>query len=235
MSSNKEGARRIPLDLLALEVATSYTMDAAGDLESINEFPLRPAPRVFLGRTREGDRVWFRGDVASTVRTRVRELVATLPAWAGGATGGAVEALQSLLGDANRAYAGPSFVFSRPLFPAGAMQIYPSQGALLHPELVSWALELRERKPCFAVFQAGQAVAICCSSRNGQQAAAAGVETVAAFRGRGFAALATEAWAAEVRKGGRIPFYGTTWENLASQSVAAKLGLELFAESIHVT
>jgi predicted GNAT family acetyltransferase len=115
------------------------------------------------------------------------------------------------------------------------MQIYPANAHLLHPSLVSWAAELRQRRPCFAVFRGGQAVAICCSSRTTPRAAEAGVETVAAFRGHGAAGLAVEAWAAAVRAEGRIPFYSTAWTNLPSRAVARKLGLELFAENLHVS
>lgn len=37
-------------------------------------------------------------------------------------------------------------------------------------------------------------------------------------------------WADEVRRQGLIPLYGTTWENLASQRIAHKLGMVLYGE-----
>jgi hypothetical protein len=40
------------------------------------------------------------------------------------------------------------------------------------------------------------------------------------------------AWAQAVRASGRIPGYGTSWDNLASQTVARKLGLVPYGVSI---
>lgn len=138
--------------------------------------------------------------------------------------------------EVKRTWAGPAYTFPAALFqPIGAAQIYPGNAALLHPQLASWAPELRQRKPCFGVFRNGQAIAICASSRTTAQAAEAGVETVTEFRGEGAAGLAVAAWAAAVRDSGRIPIYSTSWENLASRAVAAKLELDLFAEDLHIT
>jgi predicted GNAT family acetyltransferase len=68
-------------------------------------------------------------------------------------------------------------------------------------------------------------VSVCFSSRIGPLSMAAGVFTLLEHRGRGYAAIATAAWGAAVRMTGRIPVYGTSWDNLASQGVARRLGL----------
>jgi hypothetical protein len=58
------------------------------------------------------------------------------------------------------------------------------------------------------------------------------VETVAAYRGQGCAALVVDAWASAVRAKGLTPYYGTTWQNIASLAVARKLELIPIGEDI---
>lgn len=77
----------------------------------------------------------------------------------------------------------------------------------------------------FAVVRDGAAVSLCFSSRLDDNSAEAGLETVAEYRGQGFAAFVTRSWAAAVHASGRIPFYSTSFDNTASQAVARKMGL----------
>jgi predicted GNAT family acetyltransferase len=69
---------------------------------------------------------------------------------------------------------------------------------------------------------------VCFSARNTPVAAEAGVDTVEEFRGRGYAPAVVAAWARAVRQEGRVPLYSTSWDNLASRSVARKLGLVMY-------
>ncbi len=50
------------------------------------------------------------------------------------------------------------------------------------------------------------------------------METAEGYRGRGYAQAATAIWAEALRREGRLPLYSTSWDNLASQRVAAGLG-----------
>ncbi len=99
----------------------------------------------------------------------------------------------------------------------------------------SWlAEELPYSAPCAAVIRDGQAVCICRSVRKSRQATEAGVETLPDHRGRGYAGQAAAAWAQAVRQSGRIPLYSTSWDNLASQRVAQKLGLRWYGVSCEI-
>ena len=51
---------------------------------------------------------------------------------------------------------------------------------------------------------------------------------------RAAVAAAVAAWALAVRKEGRIPLYSTSWDNLASRSVARKLDLILYGTDFSI-
>jgi predicted GNAT family acetyltransferase len=63
----------------------------------------------------------------------------------------------------------------------------------------------------------------------------AGVETPKQFRGRGYGGQVVAAWASAVRSLGCIPLYSTSWQNVASQAVAHKLGLVQYGTDLHIT
>jgi hypothetical protein len=86
--------------------------------------------------------------------------------------------------------------------------------------------ELAERAPIVAVMEDGDAVSVCFCARRSVRAAEAGLETAAAFRGRGLGPRVTAAWAFEIRASGLLPLYSTSWSNSSSLAVARKLGLE---------
>lgn len=83
--------------------------------------------------------------------------------------------------------------------------------------------------PVMAIAEGGNPVSICFSARQSEIAAAAGVETAAAFRGRGLAARAVAAWAFAIRASGKVPLYSAAWTNAGSLAVARKLGLRRYA------
>ncbi|GIP32101.1 hypothetical protein J2TS4_13110 [Paenibacillus sp. J2TS4] len=95
--------------------------------------------------------------------------------------------------------------------------------------------EIDYAQPCIALVREGRAVSICRSVRITSNAHEAGLETLDLFRGRGYAAAVVAGWAMAVRELGGIPLYSTSWENLASQSVARKSALSLYGVNFTVT
>jgi hypothetical protein len=138
-------------------------------------------------------------------------------------------AIRSLLQSASEE-AGPTFHFPAVLYaPADAVPLTDENRALarrtfrwLHDEIAYW-------QPCFAIVHDGAAVSVCYSSRVTARACAAGTDTLLDYRGHGFATAVTVAWGVAVRESGRIPFYGTSWDNQASRGVARRAGLVEYA------
>ena len=130
---------------------------------------------------------------------------------------------------------GPAFTFPEEIVqPAGTVFIEDIES--LDHHFTGWtAGEIPCRTPIVAIVEGGYAVSACFSSWRSDEAAEAGLETAAAFRGRGFGPRVTAGWAREIRASGRVPLYSTSWSNDASLAVARKLGLVTFASrwSIH--
>jgi predicted GNAT family acetyltransferase len=90
------------------------------------------------------------------------------------------------------------------------------------------------RAPIAALVEEGRVRSICYAATGPAPAVEAGVDTVEDARGRGFAPRVVAAWAAEMHRARRIPFYSTSWSNTASRAVARKLGLVQFGTDWHL-
>ena len=124
---------------------------------------------------------------------------------------------------------------SSPDQPTEVIEISPSNTRLLSAEFAWLADELTVRNPVMAMVVDGASASVCFSARSTSDASEAGVETLPEHRGRRYAGAVTAAWAAEVRRQGRIPLYSTSWTNHASRRVAARLGLIQYATDFHIT
>lgn len=222
------------IELLDLKIAALFRFDVAGHILGSNEQEPQPAPRLYVACTRQGHRRRLGQDVSAELTAQLEAVPRQAPAVT--ELTEAALPLQSLrellqLGDKLPAYSsGPAFRFPDVIRRAAeATLITPDNAGVLLPHFPWTATELPYRLPCAAVVVDGVAVAMCCSSRNTAHAAEAGVDTIEAFRGRGYAAAVTATWAQAVRASGRIPFYSTWWENHASRGVARSLGLVQFA------
>jgi hypothetical protein len=137
----------------------------------------------------------------------------------------------SLLGSwREREFAGPAFIFPDSLVQPDDIAVLDDERRL-HQHFQGWTTgEIAAgRAPVMAIIRDGWPVSICFSARSSDVAAEAGVETAEAFRGHGFAARVTAAWALSIRASGRIPLYSTSWTNTASLAVARKLNLKPYA------
>ncbi len=105
---------------------------------------------------------------------------------------------------------------------------------LLKGYLDEWIENAESGSPMVAALVEGRAVSVCASVRASEAAHCAGVETSPAYRGRGLARHVVAAWAKLVRAGGAEPFYATTFDNLASQNVARRLGLNLIGSEFSI-
>ena len=130
----------------------------------------------------------------------------------------------------------PIYWFGNDLSPAGETVVVDGTNSrLLHGGLESWLPDVPYRQPMVAVVEDGRAVSICASVRIGSRSHEAGVETIAAYRRRGHAVSVVAGWAREVRRRGiHTLFYSTSWDNLASQAVANRLGLTLIGADFSV-
>jgi hypothetical protein len=227
------------LELLALQAETLF-VHTAGKLLYINE-PERPeAPRFFLGRTREGNLYRFRHDLPEDIVTRLEHYARIEPSPQNlhdpTQELAAFQSILDKLHPVEKLWSGPAFRFPEEIaWPTGVVPVTEANQDILQGEFAWLRACLPAKQPCAAVVEDGRAVSVCHSSRTSQRAAEAGLETLSTHRGRGYAAATTQAWAILVRRVGRVPLYSTSWDNLASQGVARKLGLILYGADFHLT
>jgi hypothetical protein len=227
------------LQLLELQAATLFRHDAAGRIVANNEPDGERAPLLFLGRTRMGAVRRFRDDlppglVEEIERLLDRERGPEDPA-APPAAFAEVRAVLDRFAPVGRVWAGPAWRFpDRIEPPVGVVALGPEDGAPLRRHFPWLAEDVGRRQPVLVVIRDGVAVARCSSARLTDRAAEAGVDTIAAYRGRGFGGAVAAAWALAVRASGRVPLYSTSWDNEASRRVAAKLGLVQYGVDLSV-
>lgn len=88
------------------------------------------------------------------------------------------------------------------------------------------------KHPALGVIVDGKLMCVCESSREDDLAAESWVRTLEAYRGKGFAKTATLAWAVNLQKQGKTPYYSHKATNEASKAVAKSLGLVLISEEV---
>lgn len=230
-------------DLMALRANTLFTYDERGRMSLTNEpcaVARRPAPRLFLGRSASGYVLRVGASVPDAIAREIAEIVAAEP------TRGDMRIASSLIAVMRLALerqapvmeveAGPTYRFPDSIAECGDVVRITAANRSSTRDTFSWLYdEFADWQPCFMTVRDGVAVSVCFSSRFGSDVAEAGVETLPGLRGRGYATAVAAAWAGAVRASGRTPLYSTSWDNLASQGVARRLGLVTFGTDVTLT
>jgi hypothetical protein len=228
------------LSLMDLHIDALFCHDDRGRMLRVNDPDGRPAPRLFLGRTTSGNRWRVRHDLPDLLAGELERLLRAEPIATDlsvpPATLDRMRALLNAQAPVGSISAGPAWRFPDDIPPPDGVTVVTSANAgVLQPHFGWLVEELPHRQPCAAVIRDGAAVSVCFSSRDTTLAREAGVDTARAFRRRGYAAAVVAAWARAVRQTGRVPLYSTSWDNLASQGVARRLGLLLYGEDLSIS
>ena len=229
-------------ELMKIQVEVLFTQDENGYLQRINEpaGDIKPAPRFFFGCTNEGSICKFRYDLPDNIVTQLKEVAAT----------------ESMLMNSQkiprnhrqfknilqshapieRVWIGPAYRFREQITPpTNVVRLSRASAGLLKGDFTEMVSELNSSQPYLVVIEDSQAVSICRSVRSSSRAHEAGVDTLVGYRRRGYATSVVAAWATAVRALNRIPLYSTSWDNVASQRVARRLGLVQYGVDYHVT
>ncbi len=226
------------LELMQHHVQALYVHNEQGRITTINQWDGGSVPRFFLGRTSMGN-VWcFRADLPE-------QLVNELTALCLEETGDVLLEPQhknkyiqllSAEEEIKQVWQGPVYWCSQSIMPSvPPTPITDTNAYLLEGGLESWLPDVPHRQPFMAAVEDGHAVAVCASVRITDAAHEAGVETLSAYRRKGHAVNAVAGWTHALLEKSIIPLYSTSWKNIASQSVAKKVGFELFGTDFHIT
>lgn len=231
------------LECLNQQIATLYVCDQNERLRFIrepgyDESELDPAPRFFMGRTQTANTWRFRHDLQADIQALndlcYSELTLDSYSQTTPTIAFAIRKLLNQNSPISQEERGPAYwIPEATLMPSQAVLITDLNAHLLEAHF-PWKITSQagyKFAPLIASVANGNAVSICYCARLTDFAAEAGVETTESFRGQGYASDAVALWASVMRSLGRLPLYSTSWENLASQGVARKLGMLLYAEN----
>ena len=227
-----------PYQLMQMHVRALYLHDEQSRLISINDRYGSLAPRFFLGRTEQGNLWRFRNDLPPQLCDELNSLCQTEPFATSDRPRHEAEYIRILSRHApiERIWLGPAYWFANDLTVAPEpIPITEQNSYLLQGGLQDWIPDIPYQQPLVSMTVGGQAVAICASVRISAAAHEAGVETLPSHRQKGYAVAVVSAWAGAVEKMGTLPLYSTSLENIASQTVAARLGLSKYGIDFHVT
>jgi RimJ/RimL family protein N-acetyltransferase len=226
------------LDLIKMHAQTLYVHDELSRIISINDWNGGIAPRFYLGRTQQGN-IWrFRSDLPEELSLQLASLCKSEPPAISGRPAYEAEYLSILSAHSaiKQIWFGPAYYFADGITASpDPIPIHINNSSFLRDELQDWVPDVPYQQPFVAIIVDGLAVALCASVRISSTAHEAGVETASFHRRKGYAVKVVSAWAGAVKAIGAVPLYSTSIENIASQKVAARLGLTRYGLDFHVT
>jgi len=225
-----------PPDNLALmlqNVEARFVHDDNGRIVSINRWYGGVAPQFFLGRTNMGN-IWrFRHDIPLELELELTRYCTEEPF----TTDSEIEPIhrekyEKLFAKHSGTISvreGISYICGNDFYLPNSttVNIDETTAHLLEGYMNDWLPDVAHTHPFIAIVKDGQAVCVCGSARISDDAHHAGVETVPEYRRKGYAAQAVSAWASAVRDLGANPLYAHSLDNIASQNVARRLGMEI--------
>jgi hypothetical protein len=229
------------LELMQLHVASLFTYDERGRLLRVNEIGGRAiAPRMYFGRTPKGHVLRVRADVGDDVAAELQAIVRDEPVEPDVPQrphcGALLRATLARIEPIRQVWSGPAYGIDPTTLPAAmnATRVERDDSPLVRT-FPDWHGEVALRQPFVVALDGDAAAAVCCSVRITPRAHAAGVETLPSARRRGFATQAVIGWAHAVAERGALPFYSTSWDNVASQAVARRLRMHQYGVDFHIT
>lgn len=230
------------MELMKIQVEVLFTQDENGYLQYINEptDDRKIAPRFFSGYTNEGSICRFRHDLPDNVVTQLKEAAAAEPMLMNSRkiprNHRQFKNILQSHAPIERVWVGPAYRFPEQIAPpTNVVRLSRANADLLKENFAEMVSELNSSQPYLAVVEDSQAVSICRSVRLSSHAYEAGVDTLVGYRRRGYATAVVAAWALAVRALNCLPLYSTSWDNVASQGVARRLGLVQYGVDYHVT
>ena len=233
---------RSNMELMEIQVEVLFTQDKNGCLQRINEPAgnVKPAPRFFFGNTNDGSICRFRHDLPDNVVVQLKEVAAAEPILMSSRkiprNHRQFKNILQSHAPIERVWVGPAYRFPEHISsPPNVVRLSRANADVLKGNFAEIVSELNNSQPCLAVVEDSQPVSICRSVRSSSRAHEAGVDTLTGYQRRGYATSVVAAWALAVRALNRIPLYSTSWDNVASQGVARRLGLVQYGVDYHVT
>ncbi|MHB6904008.1 GNAT family N-acetyltransferase [Streptomyces yunnanensis] len=228
-------------NLAALQARTLFVI-RDGRLTAINDVGHPAPPRCFLSYTASAVEAWTSTAVPADMADELHRWAADQPPAAlADVVSPPAEAARLLARHApvTQSFVGPAFVVpdstGEPALPGITLRdCGPSTASLFRETFPEVADSIAERQPTVAAFDGDLVVAVCCAARNSGAAYEAGTETLPTHRGRGLAPALVTRWARQVRARGARPLYSTEWDNLASLSVARRLGMDQYAVNVNL-